>query len=259
TSSKMGRPFLTESMRTDGSATDSGLAICAAISGRCSMRSRRGGRSAVISCGRYSTISSGGSATAKGSVSCTSISPRLSGGSRTRSIFMPSSRTVPRSTGSKMPGSLSQDASLDLVAHVIQVALTPIFLLSGIATLLNVFATRLARVADLVAQITKSMEQADPDESADLARQLLALRRRSIALDAAIVLGAIAAAATCASVFTLFVGALRNSTVASVLFTTFGLAIVCTISAIMAFTTEMMMAGSGVRAEVARQRSSEQV
>jgi hypothetical protein len=87
----------------------------------------------------------------------------------------------------------------------------------------------------------------------------LALRRRSIALDAAIVLGAIAAAATCASVFTLFVGALRNSTVASVLFTTFGLAIVCTISAIMAFTAEMMMAGSGVRAEVARQRPSEQV
>jgi hypothetical protein len=110
-----------------------------------------------------------------------------------------------------------------------------------------------------VSQITKAMEQADPDDSADLARQLLALRRRSIALDAAIVLGAIAAAATCASVFTLFVGALRNSTVASVLFTTFGLAIVCTISAIMAFTTEMMMAGSGVRAEVARQRPSEQV
>src|ERR1700745_557037 len=98
-----------------------------------------------------------------------------------------------------MPGSLNgSEASLDLVAHVIQVALTPIFLLSGIATLLNVFATRLARVADLVAQITKVMEQADPDESVDLARQLLRLRRRSIALDAAVVLGAVAAASTCA-------------------------------------------------------------
>ena len=158
-----------------------------------------------------------------------------------------------------MQGLLNPDSSLDLVAHVIQVALTPIFLLSGIATLLNVFATRLARVANLVFQITKAMEQADPDDSADLARQLLALRRRSIALDAAIVLGAIAAAATCASVFTLFVGALRNSTVASLLFTTFGLAIGCTISAIAAFAIEMMMAGSGVRAQVARQRSSEQV
>lgn len=166
---------------------------------------------------------------------------------------------APRSSGSDMPGLLNQDSSLDLVAHIIQVALTPIFLLSGIATLLNVFATRLGRVADLVVQITKVMEQADPEESVDLARQLLRLRWRSIALDAAVVLGAIAAASTCASVFTLFVGALRNSTVASILFTTFGLAIVCTISAILAFTIEMMMAGSGVRAEVARQRLSGEV
>jgi hypothetical protein len=159
-----------------------------------------------------------------------------------------------------MPGALNQISSLDLVAHVIQVALTPIFLLSGIATLLNVFSTRLARVADRVDQITKAMEEAASDESVELARQLLHLRRRSIALDAAVVLGAIAAASTCASVFTLFVGALRNSTVASILFTTFGLAIACTISAIGAFTAEMLMAGSGVRAEVAaRRRSSEPV
>jgi hypothetical protein len=95
-----------------------------------------------------------------------------------------------------MPGALNQISSLDLVAHVIQVALTPIFLLSGIATLLNVFSTRLARVADRVDQITKAMEDADPDESVELARQLLHLRRRSIALDAAVVLGAIAAAST---------------------------------------------------------------
>jgi len=153
-----------------------------------------------------------------------------------------------------MSGLLNPDASPDLVAHVIQVALTPIFLLSGIATLLNVFATRLARVADLVAQITEAMEQAEPDECVKLGRQLLRLRRRSIALDAAVVLGAIAAAATCTTVFTLFVGALRDLTVASVLFTTFGLPILCTISAIAAFTTEMLMAGSGVRAEVARQQ-----
>jgi hypothetical protein len=160
-----------------------------------------------------------------------------------------------------MLGQLNADASsLDLVAHIIQVALTPIFLLSGIATLLNVFSTRLARVADRVDQITKTIEEAaETDENVDLVRQLIHLRRRSIVLDAAVLLGAVAAAATCASVFTLFVGALRNSTVASVLFTTFGLAIGCTISAIGAFTVEMLMAGSGVRAEVARRRSSEQV
>ena len=40
--------------------------------------------------------------------------------------------------------------SVDSVAHVIQVALTPVFLLSGIASLLGVLSTRLARVADRV-------------------------------------------------------------------------------------------------------------
>ncbi|MBV8089885.1 MAG: DUF2721 domain-containing protein [Alphaproteobacteria bacterium] len=156
-----------------------------------------------------------------------------------------------------MPGSFNPITTLDLVAHIIQVALTPVFLLSGIATLLNVFSTRLARVADRVEQISKEIEGADPGEDVDdLAAQLLHLRRRSIALDIAVVLAAIGGAATCGSVLTLFVGALRDATVASVLFTTFGVAVACTIGAIAAYTSEMLMAGNGVRAEVAAQRRS---
>ncbi len=159
-----------------------------------------------------------------------------------------------------MPGAIDPILPLDMVAHIIQVALTPVFLLSGIATLLNVFSTRLARVADRVDQITKGIEEeADEGEVALLAAQLSHLRRRSLALDAAVLLAAFGGAATCASVLTLFVGALRDATVASVLFTTFGLAVMCTIGAIGAFTAEMLMAGSGVRAEVAAgRRSSEQ-
>jgi hypothetical protein len=149
-----------------------------------------------------------------------------------------------------MPG-LTDSAPLDLVAHVIQVALTPIFLLSGIATLLNVFSTRLARVADLIA---KAIEGADSDKAAAITAELAHLRRRSVALDTAVVLAAVAGAATCASVLTLFVGALKDATVASVLFTSFGLAVVSTMGAIGAFTLEMLMAGSGMRARAAAGR-----
>jgi sulfite exporter TauE/SafE len=147
-----------------------------------------------------------------------------------------------------MPGPTTPISSLDLVAHVIQVALTPVFLLSGIATLLNVFSTRLARVADLIAKAT---EGSDADATAALAAQLSHLRWRSVVLDVAVVLGAVAGALPCASVLTLFVGALKDATVASVLFTTFGLAVICTIGAIGAFTVEMLMAGSGMRAVAA--------
>jgi hypothetical protein len=148
-----------------------------------------------------------------------------------------------------LPGNPS--ATLDLVAHVIQVALTPVFLLSGIATLMNVFSTRLARVADLIAKVVEGADQGDPIA---VNAQLAHLRRRSLALDAAVVLAAIGGAATCASVLTLFVGALKEATVASVLFTTFGLAVLCTIGAIGAVTVEMLLAGSGMRAIAAAER-----
>jgi hypothetical protein len=147
---------------------------------------------------------------------------------------------------------LGLDASdLEPVAHVIQVALTPIFLLSGIATLLNVFSTRLARVADLVEAATKDLSGADPDHTQALLMRLARLRGRSIALDVAVALAAMGAAATCGSVLTLFVGALRDTATISVLFVLFGLAIICTLGAIGAFTLELLLAGFGIRARVA--------
>jgi len=65
-----------------------------------------------------------------------------------------------------------------------------------------------------------------------LAAQSPELRWRSAVLDTAVILGAVAGAATGAWVLTLFVGALKDATVAAVLFTTVGLAVVCTIGAI---------------------------
>ncbi len=43
-------------------------------------------------------------------------------------------------------------------------------------------------------------------------------------------------------------------TVASVLFGLFGLAVVCALGAIAAYTVEMMVAGTGIRTEVAQSR-----
>jgi hypothetical protein len=138
-------------------------------------------------------------------------------------------------------------SALDTIAHIIQVALTPVFLLSGIATLLNVFSTRLARVADRVDAITKALDSSDPDQVRALTAQLVHLHRRSLALDFAVVLGAMGGAATCGAVLILFVGALRDATIASMLFVLFGLAVSCTLGAICAFTVEMLMASTGIR------------
>ena len=58
------------------------------------------------------------------------------------------------------------------------------------------------------------------------------------------------------AVLTLFVGALRDAATASILFGCFGAALVCTVAAIGAFMTEILMAGHGVRDEVDHQQDN---
>jgi hypothetical protein len=142
----------------------------------------------------------------------------------------------------------------DLVAHIIQVSLSPIFLLTALGTLLSVFSLRLARVADKVEAISQAAKCASADEARILSRQLVHFRHRSHALDVAIVLAGIGGVATCASVLTLYVGALRDITAASILFALFGLAILCAIGAITAFTVEMLLSSIGIRNQVAEGR-----
>lgn len=87
-----------------------------------------------------------------------------------------------------MPDALLGSLPLDNVTHIIQVALAPAFLLSALATMLNVFSTRLGRVADQVDGTARELAKADPAEAAVLARRLTHLRARSLYLDLAVVL-----------------------------------------------------------------------
>ncbi len=141
--------------------------------------------------------------------------------------------------------------SLDSIVRVIQASLTPIFLLTAVASLLNVFTTRLARISDQVHALT---DLAVVAKDGELVKQRLAfLRRRTHVLDVAVVLGALAGASTCATALSLFLGLLRSKALVSFLFVLFGLALLCTIGALTAFLIEVLMASRGIRAAVARQ------
>src|SRR4051795_12646545 len=140
---------------------------------------------------------------------------------------------------SLMFGTEHAGTGVETVAHIIQAALTPVFLLSGIATLLNVFSTRLARVADQVEAASRALASADASESRSLARRLARLHLRSLALDVAVILAAVGGAATCAAVLALFVSSLREMSNAWVMFGLFGLAVVSALGGVLAFTVEM--------------------
>jgi len=129
--------------------------------------------------------------------------------------------------------------SLDSAAHVVQLALTPIFLLTGLASLLNVFSTRLGRVSDRVDKLTADAEKHP--------QQLRILKLRSRILDAAVILVASAGALTCGAALTLFFGEVRNTNAGRLLFALFGAALVLSVIALAAFAFETLLSGHSIR------------
>jgi hypothetical protein len=145
---------------------------------------------------------------------------------------------------------LGQVEAIDSVAHVIQVALTPVFLLSGIGTLLNVFNMRLSRVSDHREHIAELLRGDVDDRVVPVLRaHLLRLRRRTLVLDVSLVSGAIGGASTCGAAFVLFLGGLKTGAVATWLYVLFGIALGCTVFALIAFLADSVLAWHGLRRE----------
>lgn len=145
------------------------------------------------------------------------------------------------------------------VAHIIQVALTPVFLLSGIGLLLNVFSLRLGRVADRVHVTTEALRVADPCKQDGLRRRLRHLQRRSHLLDGAVALAAVGGISTCAAVILLFLGTLRDQAISHVLLVAFASAVLCTSGALVAFLIEVLVASRGLREQAMTARGEARV
>jgi hypothetical protein len=122
--------------------------------------------------------------------------------------------------------------------------------LSGIGTLLNVFNTRLSRVSDHREHVAELLRgELDDKEAARLQAHAVRLWRRTIMLDASVILGALGGASTCGAAFVLFLGSMRDTAIATWLFALFGLSLGCTVCALVAFVIDSLLAWHGLRRE----------
>jgi hypothetical protein len=97
--------------------------------------------------------------------------------------------------------------SIEAVAGVIQLSVAPVFLLAGIAGLLGVLSTRLARIVDRARVIERRIPQAKRDEQRSLLRhETTVLWRRIALINWAIRLCVSGALAVCLVIVALFVG-----------------------------------------------------
>jgi len=98
------------------------------------------------------------------------------------------------------------------IAHVIQLAVAPVFLLSAVAAFLGVLANRLGRIIDRARRLEERLQAATPGEAEALHDMLGTLSKRAKLVSAAITLCTACALLICCVVIVLFLSAFVHLT-----------------------------------------------
>lgn len=129
------------------------------------------------------------------------------------------------------------------IAHIIQLAVAPAFLLVGIGSILSVVTMRLGRTVDRARQLEDSL-QSDTDEKGNsrMRAELVVLDRRMVFCQRAIGLSTISVLFVCFVIAALFVGVLANIDVAAVVAVLFVAAMASLIAGLLMFLVEVTLA-----------------
>jgi hypothetical protein len=137
---------------------------------------------------------------------------------------------------------LNEVHSID-IAHLIQVALTPIFLISAIGVTLNVLTSRLARIVDRARTMEEKLLRSDPaHEGRDQHAALDVLARRARHINAAITLITLSALFIALVVVMLFVNAFLRWDLSAFIAIMFILSMLTLAGALTAFLIEVRIA-----------------
>ena len=137
--------------------------------------------------------------------------------------------------------------SMPVIAHAIQLAIAPVFLLTGIAALLGVMATRLARIIDRARHYEQTWEQMDEAARTSARGELENLERRRHLASWAINFCTSAALLVCIVIATLFIEAFFSSDLKWLAGALFVSAMIALIGGLGCFLREVYVATHTVR------------
>ncbi|MDD5579549.1 MAG: DUF2721 domain-containing protein [Methylobacter sp.] len=132
------------------------------------------------------------------------------------------------------------------IAHAIQLAVAPVFLLTGVAGILSVLTNRLARIIDRSRALHSRSLQAD-DTNQAIQSELKSLKQRARLIHWAIGLCTTSLLLICSVVAVLFLGSFIVLDIAVVIASLFVAAMLCLIAALLNFICEIYLATAHVR------------
>ena len=142
---------------------------------------------------------------------------------------------------------MHEGSTIGVVAHVIQLAVAPVFLLTAIGTLLSVMTNRLGRVIDRARLLEARLETA-PSESIPAHHSHLAtLSRRAKLIGRAIALSTTAALLVCTVIAILFLGDFLRFNITIPVALLFITAMLLLVLALLSFLREVFIATAALR------------
>jgi hypothetical protein len=133
------------------------------------------------------------------------------------------------------------------IAHVIQLSVAPVFLLTGIAGLLNVLTGRLARIIDRARALERTLTESDPTETAGVHDRLRTLATRARWINISISLCVGSAIFIASVVMALFASAFWSSDYRGVVAGLFIAAMLALIGGLVFFMREIYLATQSLR------------
>jgi hypothetical protein len=127
------------------------------------------------------------------------------------------------------------------VAHVIQLAIAPVFLLTAVGTLLNVLVNRLSRSVDRRRTLTGAVPRLDAATAGSVQMELAFVHRRVRLIYAAIFLAVAAALLICLLIAIAFIDALLTVDLSQTVAVLFVLAMVALIGTLALFLREVYL------------------
>lgn len=106
---------------------------------------------------------------------------------------------------------MQTESQVVAIGHVIQLAVAPVFLLTGVSGLLTVLTNRLARIIDRARTLEERLARAAEPQQPPLYAELGLLAQRGRMINRAVRLCTICALLICAVIVALFVGAFLST------------------------------------------------
>jgi small-conductance mechanosensitive channel len=145
---------------------------------------------------------------------------------------------------------MDQTIPVSTIAHLIQLAIAPVFLLTAVGTIINALMGRLARAVDRRRVIEDIIDATEGDRRANLLRELDLIARRTVLVLWSIGLAVFCALLVCLLIGTAFVGAFLLLDLSRTVALLFIVAVVALTGCLLLFMREVFLAALSVHQTV---------